>query len=115
VKLRQNDKIKEKKNRETKRQRDKRQNITIWQNNRKKIDFVLQALLNGITDNVISLGKSNFLQLVSFSGKWGVRTMISISERKLSVSVSVSAVLKYFGIGRHFGAYPCRNFGTLSF
>ncbi len=49
-------------------------------------------------------------------------SLLIISERKLSVSVSaeisaemsvsvsVSAVLNSFGIGRHFGLHPCRNF-----
>jgi hypothetical protein len=41
-----------------------------------------------------------------------------ISDRKLSVSVSVSAeisvlaIFEAFGIGRHFGFSPCRNFGS---
>jgi hypothetical protein len=32
------------------------------------------------------------------------------SERKLSVSVS--AIFKAFGIGRHFGMSPYQNFGS---
>jgi hypothetical protein len=53
--------------------------------------------------------------------------MITISERKLSVSVSVSAeisvsvsadisvsaIFQAFGIGRHFGGNPYQNFGSL--
>jgi hypothetical protein len=55
----------------------------------------------------------------------GLYTVIA-SDRKLSVSVSVSAeisvsvsaeisvsaILEAFGIGRHFGFSPCRNFGS---
>jgi hypothetical protein len=52
-----------------------------------------------------------------------MKSSIKSSERKLSVSaeisvsvsadISVSAILQAFGIGRHFGVNPYRNFGSL--
>jgi hypothetical protein len=68
-----------------------------------------------------------FMQLINYLGRPGHYFIgVSISERELSVSVSVSADISVsvsadisvsanfepFGIGRHFGVNPYRNFGS---
>jgi hypothetical protein len=43
--------------------------------------------------------------------------LVSVSAKilvSLSAEISVSAIFEAFGIGRHFGFSPCRNFGSFT-